>query len=105
MNYQIQIERKQLNAGGKKRYGLSWFRLGLQDSEFRIKHKTSTLRMHEGASNMVVVNVRTTNNIDECLLGPWYKYNIYLIGVINKRQRLGPNNLLGDELAITLYEP
>jgi hypothetical protein len=35
-------------------------------------------------------------------LGPWEKQ--YLIGVINKRQRTGPN-LPEDDLIITLYEP
>jgi len=50
--------------------------------------------------NMVVVDVRTTNNIDDCLLGPWERQ--YLIGI--KRQKLRPN-IPDDELNITLYEP
>jgi hypothetical protein len=50
---------------------------------------------------MVVVNARSTTNIDDCLLGPCERQ--YLIGVINKRHGLRPN--LPDELTITLYEP
>jgi hypothetical protein len=49
-----------------------------------------------------VVDVRSAKNTDDCVLGPWEKQ--YLIGVINKRQRTGPN-LPEDDLTITLYEP
>ena len=52
--------------------------------------------------NLVVVDVRSAKNTDDCVLGPWEKQ--YLIGVINKRQRKGPN-LPEDDLTITLYEP
>jgi hypothetical protein len=49
-----------------------------------------------------MVDVRSAKKIDDCVLGLWEKQ--YLIGVMNKRQRKGPN-LHEDELIITLYEP
>ena len=49
-----------------------------------------------------MVNVRSAKNTNDCVLGPWEKQ--YLIEVLNKRQRKGPN-LPENDLAITLYEP
>jgi hypothetical protein len=51
---------------------------------------------------MIVVDVRSAINSNDCLLGPWETK--YLIGIINKRQKKGPN-LPDDDLTITLYEP
>ena len=52
--------------------------------------------------NLGVLDVRSAKNTEECVLGTWEKQ--YLIGVINKRKRKGPN-LPEDDLTITLYEP
>ena len=49
-----------------------------------------------------MVDVCSAKNTDNCVLGPWEKQ--YLIRVINKRQRKGPN-LSEDDLTINLYEP
>ena len=49
-----------------------------------------------------MVDVRSAKHTDDCLFGPWEKQ--YLIRIINKRQRTGPN-LPEDDLTITLYEP
>jgi len=72
-----------------------------QVSDKSVKHRNIDPKKAR-RGNMVVVDVRTSNNIDECLLGPWKRQ--YLIVAINKRQRLGPN-LPDEELTITLYEP
>ncbi len=49
-----------------------------------------------------MVDVRSAKNTDDCVLGHWEKQ--YLIGVISKRQRTGPN-LPEDDLTSNLYEP
>ena len=102
LSIQIQDETRERQRKEKERnhlvsIGIAGFRI----SETSVKHMNID---HKDArrGNLVVVDVRSAKNTDDCVLGPWEKQ--YLIGVINKRQRTGPN-LPEDDLTITLYEP
>ena len=74
---------------------------GFRVSDKSVKHRNIDYK-DARRGNMVVLDVRSANNNDDCLLGPWERQ--YLIGIINKRQRTGPN-LPKDDLTITIYEP
>ena len=102
LSIQIQDETRERQRKEKLRnhlvsIGIAGFRI----SDTSVKHRNID---HKNArrGNLVVVDVRLAKNTDDCVLGPWEKQ--YLIGVINKRQRTGPN-LPEDDLTITLYEP
>ena len=75
-------------------------------ARFWVSEKSAKLRNIDlkdaRMGNKIVVDVRTTHNIEKKMLGSWERR--YSIGDINKSQRLGPN-LPHDELTITLYEP
>ena len=104
IGYQSQFETRQWNAEGKRRNEIAWFRFwfaGFRVSDKSFKHRNIDPK-DARRCNMVVVDVRTSHIIDDCLLGPWERQ--YLIVIINKRQRMRPNQP-NDELTITLYEP
>ena len=102
LSIKIQDEERERQRKEKERNHLVSIGIaGFWISETSIKHRNID---HKDArrGNLVVVDVRSAKNTDDCVLGPWEKQ--YLIGVINKRQRTGPN-LPEDDLTITLYEP
>ncbi len=74
---------------------------GFRVSETSVKHRNIDPKDARGM-NMVVLDVRTAGNNDDCLLGPWERQ--YLLGVIRRRARKGPNQP-DDLLTITIYEP
>lgn len=68
-----------------------------------IKHR-AVLPKDAKRGNLVVMDVRSANNMDECVLGPWEKE--FLIGLVKSRPQQGSrNNREDDELEIQLYEP
>jgi hypothetical protein len=91
-----------VDVEGNKKNETIWFRLDLPDFEFRAQRRNNIDYNNARRGNMVIVDVCSTMNSDDCLLGPWRKQ--YLIGIIIKRQRTGPN-LPDDDFTIALYEP
>jgi len=90
-------QRKEKERNHLVSIGIAGFRV----SDTSVKHRNIDPK-DARRGNLVVVVVRSAKNTDDCVLGPWEKQ--YFIGVINKRQRKGPN-LPKDNLIITLYEP
>lgn len=74
---------------------------GLRISANPIKHRNVS-PPNARRSNLVVIDARTADNVDECVLGPWEKE--YQLGVITSRPSKG-NNLDSDILTIQMFEP
>lgn len=77
--------------------------VGCRCGDKPIKHR-AVLPKDARRGNLVVMDVRSANNLDECVLGPWEKQ--FLIGLVKARPQQGSKNNHGDdELEIQLYEP
>ena len=74
---------------------------GARVSNESIKHR-NVLPKDARRGNLVVLDVRSAGNLEECVLGPWEKQ--YMIGLLNKRPSK-KNNLDEDILEFKLYEP
>ncbi len=80
-------------------FGFAGFRVLVKS----VKHRNIE-PMDSRRGNKVVIDVRTTTDTDDYLLGLLERQ--YLVGIINKRQRAGPNlPEFEDDFTITLYEP
>ena len=76
--------------------------VGCRVSNERIKHRNVTLKDAK-RGNLVVLDVRSAGNLDECVLGPWEKQ--YMIGLLKDRPKTKANNDPDDILEIQMYEP
>ena len=74
---------------------------GCRVSDVPIKHR-NVKPADAKRGNLVVLDVRSAGNLDECVLGPWEKQ--YMVGLVKARPRK-KNNAPDDILDILMYEP
>lgn len=78
--------------------------VGFRCQDIPIKHRAVSPK-DARRGNLVVLDVRSANNMDDCILGPWEKQ--FMIGLVKKRPngKGSKENHKDDMLEIQMYEP